>query len=170
MTQIITNSMPMGLAGDLSRSHAIVESFNQNATTPVTSFGLPVKQAAGAPDTVTGLTTGDAATAMEGFLVRQAPSLPGTVSPEGFGVATPQVTGPVSVLKQGYILVKVGAGTPSKGSAVYVRVAAPAAGKPIGGVEAAADSTNTILLTDAVFMGAADPDGIAEIRYRVGND
>lgn len=173
MAQIITNSMPIGMPGDLSRSHAIVESYNQNVALPVVGFGLPVKAGAGAPDTVTGFTTGDAATAIVGWLVRQNYSQSGQipVTPEAFGVATPPVTGPCSVMKQGYMVVKLNGGAAvTKGSAVYVRVAAAAAGKPIGGVEGAADSTNTVLLTDCEFMGAADSEGNAEIRYRVGND
>jgi hypothetical protein len=50
---------------------------------------------------------------------------------------------------------------------VYVRIAAPAGAKVIGGIEAAADAGNTIILTGAQFMGGPDADGNAEIRYNI---
>ncbi|MNJ80038.1 hypothetical protein D3C77_782700 [compost metagenome] len=50
---------------------------------------------------------------------------------------------------------------------MYVRVAAAAAGKPIGGIEAAADSTNTVEITTAAFMGPADASGNVEIQYNI---
>ena len=59
------------------------------------------------------------------------------------------------------------AGTPAIGGAVYVRVATPAAGKPIGGIEAAADGANTIAVTGATFMNAGDANGNVEIAYNI---
>ncbi len=169
MTQVITNSLPMGVPGDLSRSifSAVTEACNQYPTTPVFGFGLPVKLQGA--DQVTGIVNGDAATAIVGFSVREFPTQSGAGVNEAFGVATPPATGPISVLKEGYMVVKNNAGTPAKEGVVYVRVAAAAAGKPIGGVEAVADSTNTIVVAGAAFMGAADADGNAEIRFRIGN-
>ena len=54
------------------------------------------------------------------------------------------------------------------GGAVYVRVAAAATGKPIGGIEAAADSANTIVLAHCEFTGAQDSQGNGEIRVFIG--
>jgi hypothetical protein len=50
---------------------------------------------------------------------------------------------------------------------VYIRVATAGAGKPIGGIEAVADSTNTILVAGCTFMGPADAAGNAEIGYNI---
>jgi hypothetical protein len=168
MTQIITNSMPMGVPGDLSRSifSAVTEAYNQGST-PVTGFGLPVKLQGA--DGVTGIVAADTSAVVLGFLVREFPVQAGVVAAEAFGVATPPLTGPVSVLKEGHIIVKNGAGTPAKEGLVYIRIATPAAGKPIGGIEAVADGANTFQLLGAAFMGAADAEGNAEVRFRIGN-
>ena len=58
------------------------------------------------------------------------------------------------------------AGAAALNGQVYVRVAAAAAGKPIGGIEAAADSANTIAV-NARFMSAADATGNVEIAYNI---
>jgi hypothetical protein len=57
-------------------------------------------------------------------------------------------------------------GTAAYDGDVYLRVAANASypNAVVGGFEAAADSTNTIKLTNVKFKGAADANGIAEIR------
>lgn len=168
MTQIITNSLPLGVPGDLTRAHAIVESYQQFVTTPVFGYGLPVKQAAGAPDAVTGIVAADTSAAVVGFSVRQYPSLPGTTADQLFGAGVPPLTGPLSIMKEGYMVVKNNAGTPAKEGAVYVRIATPAGIKVVGGIEAVADGANTFQLLGAAFTGAADADGNAEIRFRVG--
>lgn len=168
MTQIITNSMPLGVPGDLSRQHAIVESYNQNVTTPVTKFGVPVKLGAVA-DTVSPIAAAGTSASVVGFLVRAFPSQGGLTSNEAFGSGTPPVSGPLSVMKEGYIIVKNNAGTPAKEGVVYMRIGTPTADKPIGGIEAVADGADTVVLVDAQFMGGPDSEGNAEIRFRVGN-
>jgi len=168
MTQIITNSMPMGVPGDLSRSHAIVESYNQNVTLPVGLYGVPVKLGAAA-DTVSPIVAAGTSASVVGFMVRSFPSQGGAVVNEAFGVGVPPLSGPVSVMKEGYIIVKNNAGTPAKEGIVYMRIGTPTADKPLGGIEAAADGADTVVLVGAQFMGAADADGNAEVRFRVGN-
>ena len=72
------------------------------------------------------------------------------------------------ILKRGYIIVNLGGTTDAaKNGTVYVRVANASAGKPIGGVEAAADSTNTVALTNAYFTGPKDAYGVAEVAYNI---
>lgn len=78
----------------------------------------------------------------------------------------------VDVMRRGYLSVKLRAGTAAKGGTVYVRIAAAAAGKPLGGVEAAADSTNTVALdSKSYFMGAAYTDStfgaMTEIAFNI---
>jgi len=167
MTQIITNSMPLGVPGDLSRQHAIVESWNQNVTTPVTLFGVPVKE--GAVDgTISPIAAADTSAAVLGFLVRAFPSQPGVTANEAFGAGTPPVSGILSVMREGYMVVKVNGGTPQAQGAVYVRTVAGAGPLVVGGIEASADGGNSFALTGATFTGGADSDGNAEIRFRVG--
>lgn len=62
----------------------------------------------------------------------------------------------VSVMKKGFVWVPVqSSGTINEGGAVYVRVKASStnASLPIGGIETAADSTNTIAWTGVKFTG-----------------
>lgn len=48
-----------------------------------------------------------------------------------------------------------------------MRVAAASAGRPIGGIEAAADGSNTIAVAGCTFMGPADASGNVEIAYNI---
>jgi hypothetical protein len=67
-------------------------------------------------------------------------------------------------LVRGGINVICRAGTPTAQGAVYVRVAVATADKPIGGFEAVADSTNNVLLTNAVWAtGLMDADKVCEL-------
>jgi len=154
--------MPAGFAGSVSRvESATIEPNLIDDGTPPTIFGAPVKLVSGK---VRNLTTGDTASAVYGFLVREFPA---GASQDGLGTSTPPTLGAASVLKRGYIMAGVNAGTAAKNGTVYVRVAAAAAGKPLGGVEAVADSTNTVALTGAYFNGPADALGVAEIAYNL---
>lgn len=168
MPQIITTSMPLGSPGDLTRDvrEATVEANYNSTTVPVLGFGLPVKLGAQAMS-VTGIVAADVSASIVGFSVREYPAYPGgSMQNLAAGAGIP-MSGAIGIMKKGYMAVKVNAGTPAKEGVVYVRVAAPAGAKVIGGIEAVADSTNTIVVTNAQFMGPADADGNAEIRYNV---
>jgi hypothetical protein len=70
------------------------------------------------------------------------------------------------VLERGSITIKINNGTPVSQNPVYVRTvfngAIPAG--VVGGFEAVADGTNTVVLTNVVFRtGVLDANGIAEI-------
>ncbi len=72
----------------------------------------------------------------------------------------------VNALNRGAVVVNCNNGTPTAGGAVYVRVKANAsvAGGVVGGFEAAADGTNTVLLTNVQWTnGYVDANGVAEI-------
>lgn len=168
MTQVITNSLPMGVPGDLSRLQAIVESYNQNVALPVLLFGVPVKLGVAA-DTVSPIVAGGTSAEVVGFMVRAYPSMPGSMTQNDFAQGTPLLAGPVSVMKSGYMIVRNNFGTPAKEGLVHMRIGAPTVPRPLGGIEAAADGVNTVVLVGAAFMGAADFEGSAEIRFRVGN-
>ncbi|WP_011298544.1 structural cement protein Gp24 [Cupriavidus necator] len=164
MGNAILYRMASGIPGDISRqSQATVEPQLLNSSLPFPGYGLFGKIAAGKFVPITG---GDAAAAVYGLLVRPYPTTGGAGS-EPLGTATPPTTGVADVMRRGYMTVKNNAGTPAIGGQVYVRVAAAAAGKPIGGIEAAADSTNTIAVTGATFMNAGDANGNVEIAYNI---
>jgi hypothetical protein len=163
MGNAILFRMPSGIPGDISRqSQATVEPGIFDSAFPFASYGIPVKKVSGK---IRPVASGDAATVIIGLLVRPYPTVS---SQDPVGTSTPpQTTAVGDVLRRGYMTVKLNAGTASKDSQVYVRVAAAAAGKPIGGIEAVADSTNTVAITTASFMGAADASGNVEIAYNI---
>lgn len=157
-------SLPFGAPGVLSRPHVHTnEPQMVNSAAAPTAYGVPVKMVSGK---VNAIAASDAATVVYGFLVRPFPSQD-FAFPGDFGSATPPTNGTVSVMRRGYMLVKVNAGTAAPQGTVYMRVAAASGAKVIGGIEAVADSTNTVVVADATFMTAADADGVAEIAYNI---
>ena len=156
--------MPYGIPGDVTRqSQATIEPGVYNASLPFPYFGLFGKIASGK---FVPITTGDTASAVYGLLVRPYP-IQGANASDPLGTSVPPTSGVADVMRRGYANVKVNAGTAQLGGAVYIRVAAASAGKPIGGIEAAADGANTITVTGALFMGAADAGGNAEIALNI---
>lgn len=156
--------MPSGIPGDISRqSQSTVEPGIFDSAFPFASYGIPVKSVGGK---IRPVAAGDAASVVIGFLVRPYPTQGGNGT-EPLGTATPPTSGVGDNMRRGYMTVKNNAGTPADRGLVYVRVATPAAGKPIGGIEAAADSTNTVVIPGAFFKSAADAGGNVEIEYNI---
>jgi len=157
--------MPAGIPGALSRAtgqDTVSQELYDSAAT-FSAFGLPAKM--GSNGKVQPMGAGDAATALYGILVRPYPV---GASQDGLGVSTPATSGIANVLRRGWINVKLGGTAPAtKKSQVYVRVANAAAGKPIGGFEAAADSTNTVAPAGLFFTGPADANGNAEVEFNL---
>jgi len=152
--------MPGGIPGDNSRpSVATIESVVLDASNPFPVYGVPGKIVGGK---FVPLAEGDEASVIYGMLIRAFPAL---------GSEMTNLMGPRNsvgdVMRRGYTTVKLNAGTSALGGAVYVRVGAASAGKPVGGIEAAADGTNTVVLPGATFMSAADADGNVEIAYNI---
>lgn len=69
----------------------------------------------------------------------------------------------VSVFQRGCINVKCQRGTPTVDAPVYVRVVA-SGNYVVGGYEAQEDGTNSVAIPNAMWAGAADANGIAEMR------
>ena len=161
--------MPAGIPGRPNREWEHTGEPNQlDTTSPPTAFGDAVKM--GSNGRIQALVAGDASTAVYGLLEA---GFPGTVSPnygtgsQPLGAAVPQAGGRCTVTKRGYMTVQLqGATAAAKGGPVYIRLAGtvPPGGR-LNGFEAAADSTNTILLPGAYWMGAADSTGQCEIAY-----
>lgn len=150
--------MPSGIPGDVTRKGvSIIEPVPLDPANRFSGFGLPGKISAGK---FVPIAAADTASVIDGFLVRPYPTQ--TVNADGTGAPISPVG---DRLELGYISVKNNAGTPVKNGAVYVRVATPAAGKPIGGIEAVADGANTVVIPRCVFMDAGDAAGNVEIRY-----
>jgi hypothetical protein len=159
-----TYRMPSGIPGDVTRqSQAKIETQILDAGSPFSAYGLFGKIASGK---FVPVGAGDAAAAVYGFLVRPFVTQ-GANASDPLGTSVPKTSGAADVMRSGYASVKVNAGTASVGSQVYIRVANAATGKPIGGIEAASDSTNTIAVAGATFMSAADAGGNAEIAYNI---
>ena len=78
---------------------------------------------------------------------------------------------PVSVFQRGAVNVRCQNGAPALGGAVYLRLKTSSAlpNAVVGGVEAAADAENAVLLANCEWAGAADVSGIAEMRIKTMN-
>lgn len=159
-----TYRMPSGIPGDVSRpSQSTIETQIKDSGNAFTAYGLFGKIASGK---FVPVGSGDAASAVYGLLVRPFP-VTGANASDPLGTAVPLASGAADVMRRGYMTVKVNAGTAAVGGQVYVRVAAAATGKPIGGIEAAADGSNTIAVTGCTFMSAADASGNAELCFNI---
>jgi hypothetical protein len=158
--------MPAGIPGDLSRpATATVEAQILDATYYPTVFGVP-----GTIDSTSlkfrKIKAGDTASSVTGLYVRPYP-MTGNGT-DGLGTSTPPVSGIANVLKRGYMTVQLNGATASaKNGVVYVRTVANGGNTIIGGIEAAADSTNTFVLANAYFTGPADSGGNVEIAYNL---
>lgn len=159
-----------GYAGTLSREPApgdiTPESLDPAANWSAYGFGLPVKY--NGSGQITPLTGGETASQIAGLLVR---SYPGRAVTNTGRTAYPQINGGAQdTARRGFMSVVLnGAGTPVKGSPVYVRVANAGTGEFIGGFEATVDATagNQIELPNARFEGPAGSDGITEISFNL---
>ncbi len=156
--------MPAGIPGDVTRqSAAKIEAQVLNSAAAFPGFGLFGKIAS---NRFVPVGSGDTAAAVYGLLVRAYP-ITGANGSDPLGTAVPPTSGLTDVLVSGYANVRVNAGTAAANGPVYIRVAAAAAGRPIGGIEAAADGANTIVVPNCRFMSAADSSGNAEIAFNV---
>ncbi|NTG00101.1 hypothetical protein G6L30_08205 [Agrobacterium rhizogenes] len=160
--------MPAGIPGDVSRDHAqaTIEPGLFDASVPFPAYGLPAKLVAGKYQPFVGA---EAATALVGLLVRPFPTSTNVYS-GGLGTSVPPQDGTTiaNILKRGYMSIQLNGGaTVVKGGQVYIRVAAAAGGKPLGGFEGAADSTNTVAPAGLFFTGPADSNGNVEVAYNI---
>jgi len=157
--------MPAGIPGAVTRaSLATIEPQQLDTTNYPTSYGVPVV-IDGTSHNVRYAKTGDVVANIYGMYVRTFPS--GGNATDGLGVSTPPVAGICNVMKRGYMNVKVNVGTAVKNGAVYVRITANGGNTIIGGIEATADSTNTLALANAYFTGPADANGMCEIGFNI---
>jgi len=177
-----TYRIPAGFAGDVNRNHPVsIEPALNDATHPVAGYGYPVLVNA-AGNGVRGIIGTDTTlpNGVWGFAVRAFPIQPstgGAYGAAGFdsaGVGVPPPNQPVDIMTEGYMMAKVYAGTPVKGTAVYVRAViggSSPAGVVVGGLEAANDASGggavTVAIPNAYWTGGADSNGFAEFKFRL---
>lgn len=156
--------MPFGIPGAVTReSQAKIEAQVLNSALPFASLGIFGKISS---NKFVPVTTGDVSANVYGALIRSFP-MTGNAASDPLGTSTPPQTGLADVLRSGYFNAKNNAGTPALGGVVYIRVGTATADKPLGGIEAVADSTNTIVVTGATFNGSADANGNVEIAFNI---
>lgn len=157
--QIIGKSMFNGFAGSYSRQPDTI--IDSHPAAGAIAFGQGVVYGANGAVAV----PGDSATAAQfvGVAVREVKSATSYLDQNTGSYAQYDA---VPVLKRGCVNVICQNGTPALDGAVYLRVKANGS-KPdavVGGFEAAADGTNSVALTNVKWKGAADANGVAEIR------
>lgn len=156
--------MPSGIPGDVSRKlESLVDSraLDRDVTRQFPGYGVPGKLVAGV---FTPIVAGDTAANIYGFLTRPFP----TMGRDAASLLPNANLGFHGIMRNGYMTVRVNAGVPAAMGPVYMRVATPTTGKPIGGLEAAADGANTVVIPRCYFTSAADAAGNVEIEYLVG--
>jgi hypothetical protein len=135
-----------------------------------TAYGVPlvVDNTAGNVGNVRTLVAGDtyvAGICPYGILVRPFPT---GASQDALGTSTPPTSGPVDVLRKGFINVFLSGTTPAiKAGQVYIWTAVASGSHITGGWEAANPGGSGILVTGATFSGAADANGMTEIAFHV---
>ena len=145
--QNIGKTMTNGFAGSFSRQPDTIIDTHPLGGSAALAFGSAVVLGTG--DAVVAVGGSSVAADFVGVALRETKSATNYLS-QNVGAYNPGDA--VPVIKRGCVNVFV-----QKGNASYPNAA-------VGGFEAAADSTNTIKLTNVKFKGAADANGIAEIR------
>lgn len=164
--QVIGTTMTAGFAGSYSRQPDMIVVTRPAGGSANIPFGAPLVYSDGAV-----VQMGASATAAQfvGVAGREIKSSltyleqsPGEYAPGD----------PVSVFERGSIQVYCQRETPALGGAVYVRITANPTYETavVGGFEAAADSSNTVQLTNCQWGGPPDANGIAELVILTRNN
>jgi hypothetical protein len=168
--------MGVGFPGDLTRMTpaAKVEPCLADPTNPPTALGQAVQLVA-ASGGVAPVTA--AAQQVWGVTVRgypmQPPNASGFYGQAPFGNVSPWLTagnpnGAVDVLRSGYMTVQVN-GTPVRGGAVFIWIAATAAPHVQGGFEAAGTVGSTVQLPQTcTYQSGPDANGVCELAFNIG--
>jgi hypothetical protein len=172
----ITYRMGAGFAGDINRVHPFsAEPALADPTNPPSFSGQPVIAVAASNGVRALLATDTALTDIYGITVKEYPTQPnsttlfGSLSTQGFGGSTANPAQALTILRSGYIMVKVsGAVAVAKGGAVHVWIAASSGSHVQGGFEPVASAGNTIPLgSKTTWNGPAGADGIAELAFNI---
>lgn len=155
-TQTIGASMSHGFAGGYARQPDMI--VNTSPAGGYLPFGAPlVRGADGAVEAMGAGASGDEFIGVAGWEIKSATEY----NSQSVGAYSPGEA--VSVFQRGCINVKCQRGTPTVDAPVYVRVVA-SGNHVAGGYEAQEDGTNSVAIPNAMWAGAADANGIAEMR------
>ena len=159
--QTIGTTMPNGMAGSYARQPDMIINTKAAGGDDNIPFGLALVYDEN--KNVVLPATGATAAQFVGIAAREIKSSLVYLE-QGIGQYAPGDA--VPVFQRGSINVKCQNGTPAIGGDVYVRITASETypNAVVGGFEAKADSTNSVKLTNAQWAGAADANGIAELR------
>lgn len=159
--QVIGKTMRYGYAGSYARQPDMAVDSEPLGGDREVPFGAPVVM--GANGTAVAWAEDSTAENFWGVAVREVKSSLDFLN-QNEGVYRPGEA--IPVMKRGCVNVFCQAGTPAPGGIVYIRTKADQA-KPnavVGGFEAAADAGNNAALTNVRWKGAADANGVAELR------
>lgn len=163
----ILSRMSVGIAGDVSRPSATVESMLIDSGAPPTRFGQFVKLVSGKLQPAT--LAGDVSI-LAGLSVRPFPSPNPAGTSQGMGAGSPPASGILDVMRRGYMtVVAKGTGAITKGSAVYLCTTAGGA-MALGDIVVAASPGSSAAGTavpGATFQGPADAQGNVEIAFNL---
>ena len=161
--------MGAGFAGDVNRTHpASILPGLQDVTNPVRLFGDAAIINTAANSYRAFLSTDAAVTKLAGVLVRPYPTQQtsgGMSSP--LGAIAANVTGVVDVVNEGFVMVRCNnfaAQQPTKGGAVFIWITASAGSHVQGGFESTVNAGNTVAISNAMFNGPGDANGICELQ------
>lgn len=154
---------PAGYPGDVNRAHPnSIEPALIDAAAPPLLYGNAV--VIGANNGVRQMAAGDTGlTKIYGIVARDYPTQQMSGGPSApAGAMAPPVTGALSIVRYGYVMVRVN-GTPTKGAAAFLWVAASSGNHVQGTWEAAATGGSTIQIANAEFNGPPDSAGNVEL-------
>lgn len=166
---VIGKAMNLGFAGNISRSSDAIISNRlvKSSDSASVNFGDPV--VLNSDNTFSKFGAAGTAAAFAGIAVREIKQ-----AADYYNQIPAYAPGqPCDVAERGNITVVCNVGTPTAGGDVYVRVTANGAipAGVVGGFEAAADSTNTIKLTNVKWKtGKIDANKVAEVTIIVRNN
>lgn len=158
--QVIGETMTHGFAGAYARQPDMIINTMPAGYRYTIPFGTPLKLNNGA---VVPMGSGDTGAAFIGIAGMEVKSATDIINQNKGGYI---IGDAVAVFQRGCINVKCQRGTPAYGAAVYVRVTANASypSAEVGGFECDADDGKCVQLTNCAWQGAADTNGIAELR------
>lgn len=162
--QVIGITMPHGYAGSYARQPDMIVDTHPLTGDANVTFGLGVVADSTAKGAVALPSDTSAAADFSGVAVREIKSAVNYFT-QNAGQYVPNDA--IPVMKRGCVNVVCQNGTPAYGGAVYLRVKLNSGTYPnavVGGFEAAADSTNSVQLTNCQWCGPADENGVAEMR------
>lgn len=130
-------------------------------------MGMPVKRSAADPQKILPFSGGETEADLLGFLVSAYPGDAVDMNSQAKeAVSLRSIV--KDVLRRGFILARLQNKTPAIGGGqVYIRTGGATDELRVGGIEAAADAANTLLISTARFSGSPDANGIVGLEFNI---